>query len=160
MGDRFRMCWAPRRRSMMRFSERWRGVARGLFLAAVLFGSVGGLFWIGYSSARVPAARNDGWPPSAGERRENAERVEREMRERRAAPRGGGLPRVQTSFTSEQEGLLRAMLNLNGHLCAEVVEMRRLQVEKQVEVTCVRYRGGSARASYVLDTVSGRAFEQ
>jgi hypothetical protein len=62
--------------------------------------------------------------------------------------------------SEKSKQMVATMINLNRLLCAEVVEVRPLSVANQVEVTCVTYRGGSARKAYVLDTVTGKAFEQ
>lgn len=51
------------------------------------------------------------------------------------------------------------MLNLNGLLCAEVIDIRPLQVRQEVhEVTCIEYRGGRARKTYHLDINTGKAW--
>lgn len=56
------------------------------------------------------------------------------------------------------EEFIATMLNLNGFLCASVVETRPLQVADQLEVTCVEYRGGSGRVRYILNRKTGVAF--
>lgn len=58
----------------------------------------------------------------------------------------------------EVEKLVAAGLNMNGHLCAQVVEIRPLKVAGTYEATCIAYRGGSAKKSYVLDALKGVAF--
>lgn len=48
-------------------------------------------------------------------------------------------------------------LNLNGHLCAQIVTITPLKVAGGFEVTCIANRGGSARKSYVLESAAGKA---
>ena len=49
-------------------------------------------------------------------------------------------------------------LNLNGHLCAELIEIRPLKVKSTYEATCIAYRGGSSKKSYIIDALKGVAF--
>jgi hypothetical protein len=56
--------------------------------------------------------------------------------------------------------LVAAGLNLNGHLCAELIGLRALELESKYEATCIVYRGGSAQKSYIIDAPQGVAFEQ
>ena len=49
-------------------------------------------------------------------------------------------------------------LNLNGHLCAELITVRPLKVESTYEATCIAYRGGSSKKSYIIDALKGVAF--
>ncbi len=60
----------------------------------------------------------------------------------------------------EIDHLVQTGLNLNGHLCAQIVEIRPLQISGAYEVTCVAYRSGSAKKTYVLESLKGTAFEQ
>lgn len=51
------------------------------------------------------------------------------------------------------------VLNLNGLLCAEVVNIRPLKVRPDVyEVTCIEYRGGSATKAYIMDAANKTAW--
>jgi len=51
-----------------------------------------------------------------------------------------------------------ALINSNGQLCAEVVDVRPLRMRENVfEVTCVEYRGGSSRVRYLVDGPNGTA---
>jgi hypothetical protein len=59
----------------------------------------------------------------------------------------------------ELKTVMATMLNLNGHLCAEVIDIRPLQVANQFEVTCIEYRGGSGRVRYIFDGNTGKAFK-
>jgi hypothetical protein len=44
-------------------------------------------------------------------------------------------------------------LNLNGLLCARVVDVKPLRVSGDVfEVTCIEYRGGTGKVRYIYDT--------
>ncbi len=49
-------------------------------------------------------------------------------------------------------------LNLNGHLCAELVAVRPLKVKSTYEATCIAYRGGSSKKAYIIDALKGVAF--
>lgn len=49
-------------------------------------------------------------------------------------------------------------LNLNGHLCAELVDVRSLKAQSTYEATCVAYRGGTAEKQYIIDALKGVAF--
>lgn len=57
------------------------------------------------------------------------------------------------------EELIATGINLNKLLCAKVTDIYPLKVQGTYEVTCVAYRNGSAKKSYVLDTNRGTAFE-
>ncbi len=52
------------------------------------------------------------------------------------------------------------ILNLNGHLCAKVIDISPLKIKNQYEVICVANRGGSATKNYILNAADGTAFEQ
>lgn len=49
-------------------------------------------------------------------------------------------------------------LNLNGHLCAELIAVRPLKVKSTYEATCIAYRGGSSKKFYIIDALKGVAF--
>lgn len=64
-----------------------------------------------------------------------------------------------TAKPQDARELAATMLNLNGLLCAEVVDIRPLQVRDDVhEITCITYRGGSAQKSYHLNINTGKAW--
>jgi hypothetical protein len=60
---------------------------------------------------------------------------------------------------AELKEMTATILNLNGHLCARVVEIRPLRIEGQFEVTCIEYRGGSGQVRYILNARAGTAFK-
>ena len=67
------------------------------------------------------------------------------------------------ALTGEQKELVATTLNLNGKLCAEVVSvnvMNHLGENGVIEATCIKYRKGSGRATYMIDMKTGRAWEQ
>ena len=67
------------------------------------------------------------------------------------------------ALTTEQKELVATTLNLNGHLCAEVVSAKVLENLGNagvIEAVCVKYEGGSGRATYMIDMETGRAWEQ
>ena len=50
-------------------------------------------------------------------------------------------------------------LNLNGLLCARVVDVKPLRVNSDTfEVTCIEYRGGSGKVRYIYDTARNVAW--
>ena len=54
--------------------------------------------------------------------------------------------------------VIGAAINLNGQLCARVIEVRPLKVRANTyEVTCTEYRRGSGTVRYLLDSESGIA---
>jgi hypothetical protein len=56
---------------------------------------------------------------------------------------------------SEAEDVVKAFINLQGELCAEIVSARPQSLPDTMEVTCIEYRGGSARVTYVVNTATG-----
>ncbi len=65
-----------------------------------------------------------------------------------------------TAHAGEAEEIAAFMLNMNGLLCAEVVDLRALAQKNVYEVQCVKYSGGSAEATYILDMNTGAAWEE
>ncbi len=49
-------------------------------------------------------------------------------------------------------------LLLNGHLCAKLLEIRPLMVKSTYEATCIAYRNGTAKKTYIIDSLKGIAF--
>jgi len=70
----------------------------------------------------------------------------------------GFLP-VSSSADTSAEEIAATMININGYLCAEVVELNKLE-SGNFEVTCIKYRGGSGKATYIVDVKSGNAFPE
>lgn len=54
---------------------------------------------------------------------------------------------------------IATVINLNGHLCASVTDVRPLQMKDRYEVTCIEYRGGQGEVRYILDARKGVAFK-
>jgi hypothetical protein len=61
--------------------------------------------------------------------------------------------------TPEVHEIVATGLNVNGHLCAELIEIRPLKVQSTYEATSVAYRGGSAKKHYVIDALKGAISE-
>lgn len=59
---------------------------------------------------------------------------------------------------SEIEEMVATGLNMNGHLCAQISDIRPLKIKSTYEVTCVAYRGGSAEKNFIVDALKGVAF--
>jgi hypothetical protein len=55
--------------------------------------------------------------------------------------------------------LAATILNLNGFLCATVVDIRPLEIKDQFEITCIEYRGGSGTVRYILNGATNKAFK-
>ncbi len=64
------------------------------------------------------------------------------------------------AHADQAEDIAAFLLNMNGLLCAEVVDLRALEQKNVYEVQCVKYRGGSAEATYMLDMNTGAAWEE
>ncbi|MBA2492278.1 MAG: hypothetical protein H0V34_11465 [Gammaproteobacteria bacterium] len=60
---------------------------------------------------------------------------------------------------AEVKELVSTGINLNGHLCAEISDIRPLEVAGAYEVSCIAYRGGSAEKAYLLEALEGIASE-
>ena len=57
---------------------------------------------------------------------------------------------AQAGEKEDLEELMATFINLNGYLCAKVVDVKPLKLKDTYEVTCFQYRGGSAKATYVF----------
>jgi len=66
---------------------------------------------------------------------------------------------VHAMTDTELKTVTATIINLNGHLCASVVDIRALQLQDQYEVTCVEYRGGSGTVRYIMNARKGTAFK-
>lgn len=71
------------------------------------------------------------------------------------AGKNDGAPSVSSGGDMSAEKAAALMLNLNGHLCAEVVRINPLKQAKVYEVRCIEYRGGTGTVDYVLDMNTG-----
>jgi hypothetical protein len=60
---------------------------------------------------------------------------------------------------AELHKLVATGLNLNKHLCASITDLRPLKVKSTYEATCIAYRDGTAKKTYVIDGLNGLAFE-
>lgn len=60
--------------------------------------------------------------------------------------------------TSEVNKMVATGLNLNGHLCAELISILPLKVKSTYEVACIAYRGGSSKKSYIIDSLKEFCF--
>jgi hypothetical protein len=58
----------------------------------------------------------------------------------------------------EVNELVATGINLNDHLCAEVIEVRPLKMKSRYEAKCIAYRGGTATKHYIIDALKGVAF--
>lgn len=65
----------------------------------------------------------------------------------------------QALTDAELRKMTAAIINMNGLLCARVVDIRPLPVGKYIfEVTCIEYRGGTGRKVYLMDAARGIAW--
>ena len=54
---------------------------------------------------------------------------------------------------------IKLVFNLNGLLCAEIVDVRPLAIgNDRYEVECIEYRGGSGKKTYILDAQENKAW--
>lgn len=67
---------------------------------------------------------------------------------------------TSTAHADELEDAAAVILNLNGLLCAEVLDLNQLKQKGIFEVRCTKYRGGEAEATYIIDANSGNAWEE
>lgn len=59
-------------------------------------------------------------------------------------------------LTTEQAEQFATLINLNGHLCARVIEARRRADPKMIYVECERRRDSLSRVAYEVDLASGK----
>ncbi|MEG6550178.1 hypothetical protein V6C53_08080 [Desulfocurvibacter africanus] len=52
---------------------------------------------------------------------------------------------------------MAALINLNGHLCADVIGVYKLNQPDIYEVECIEYRGGNGRVDYLVNLKQGTA---
>ena len=116
-----------------------------------------GLFWLGLMVLiTVLVAAFEPAPPSvaAAKTTPSAKAVQPDKQ-------GASRQPVQIDDTdlADAKDAVAALINLNGHLCAEPVDVRPLKVRQSAfEVTCIEYRGGSGRVRYIVDGASGTAW--
>lgn len=60
---------------------------------------------------------------------------------------------------AELNKLVATGININGHLCAEIVDIRPLKISSTYEVTCIAFRDGSSEKAYLIDSHAGIASE-
>ena len=73
----------------------------------------------------------------------------------------GGIEGVKEILSIDEiKELIASGLNLNGLLCAEIVEINPLKLNGKFEIVCVAYRGGTSTKSYIIEAFKGTAFEQ
>lgn len=70
------------------------------------------------------------------------------------------IPEGAVEGTYEIRNQIATMINLNGHLCAEVKWFSALKNPDLYEVNCVLYRGGNGSGVYILNARTGTAFRQ
>lgn len=71
-----------------------------------------------------------------------------------------GIPDVKKVLsTSEVYEIVATGINLNGFLCAELLDIRPLKMQSKYEASCIAYRGGSSRKTYIINSLEGVAFE-
>lgn len=57
---------------------------------------------------------------------------------------------------SDAKSIIKAFINMQGQLCADVVNTRPLALPNTAEVQCIEYRGGSNKVTYIVNMKSGR----
>ena len=56
--------------------------------------------------------------------------------------------------------MLATLLNLQGYLCARVINVVPLDLPKHYEVRCIEYRGGQGTVDYIINLETGRAIKR
>ena len=56
--------------------------------------------------------------------------------------------------------MLATLLNLQGYLCAKVINVAPLDLPKHYEVRCIEYRGGQGTVDYIINLETGRAIKR
>ena len=59
--------------------------------------------------------------------------------------------------TAEAREMMATLINLNGHLCARVISVSPLRMDRAYEVICVEYRGGQGTVTYIVNMKTGIA---
>jgi hypothetical protein len=70
----------------------------------------------------------------------------------------GAEPDFSKASPEQLKQLVATFINLNGLLCAEVKDLKPLELKNQWEVTCIEYRGGSGTVRYIFNAETGTAF--
>ncbi len=60
----------------------------------------------------------------------------------------------------ELEEMIAFVINVNGGLCAKVVQVNPLKLEDTYEVRCIEYRGGTGTVEYILNAREGKVFKR
>lgn len=50
-------------------------------------------------------------------------------------------------------------LNVNQLLCAELIDVRPLEIKSKYEASCIVFRGGNSKKEYIIDAMKGVAFD-
>lgn len=74
-------------------------------------------------------------------------------------PSTPGMP-SSSATPSRNHANMATLLVLNGLLCAEAIEVRKLAQDGKYEVRCIEYRGGSGTVDYIVDLDTGKAFRR
>ncbi|WP_152421443.1 hypothetical protein [Desulfocurvibacter africanus] len=56
--------------------------------------------------------------------------------------------------------VMAALINLDDHLCADVIGVYKLNQPDIYEVECIEYRGGNGRADYLVNLKTGDGHPQ
>ncbi len=64
---------------------------------------------------------------------------------------------VHAQTQQHMDDVLAGVLMRNGLLCSQVLEKSQGQGADEIEVTCIQYRGATARVRYIIDLSTGKA---
>ncbi len=56
---------------------------------------------------------------------------------------------------AELKEAMAAIINLQGHLCAKVIDIASLKLRGTYEVSCIEYRGGNGKVDYIVKLNDG-----
>lgn len=65
-----------------------------------------------------------------------------------------------SALAGEAEEMMATFLNLNGQLCAKVVNIAKLKLPDTYEVRCIEYRGGTGTVDYIVNVKSGEVIKR
>lgn len=72
------------------------------------------------------------------------------------------VPAISSAEMTREElkTMTATVINMNGGLCAEVVNISPLVQKGLFEVRCIEYRGGTGTVDYIMDANKGTAFKR
>lgn len=66
-------------------------------------------------------------------------------------------PEPEPMNDAELSSAVAAIITGNGHLCAQVVDLRQIEHGERYEVTCLAHAGDTVTVRYIMNTRDGTA---